>query len=161
MLYSGLRLALSTTSANRALKAVRLDEFGYRDAQGSIHEAEFNPKELREFRRALADLRSVAGPIKGRPEVRVSGGSGSGEMDAMRERQRRYLRRVLRHLSNSDDKGSPGLAQQIVFAIHGDSYRLDGWERQLRPCFECHTRNRLTATYCDHCGCLLGISKTS
>ena len=121
------------------MKSIPLDESGNAD-----HPPEFTPRELRLISRSLAELRFVSGPIKGRPETRPSRTIDSTHPDAIRERQRLYLRRVLRHLED--------LSYDITTAIRNDQYTISPWEIARRTCRQCGSRNRDTAAYCDHCG---------
>lgn len=121
------------------MKPIPFDESGRRD-----QEPDFNPRELRQLQRSLADLRFVAGPIKGRPETRSARAVDSPHPDQIRERQRLYLRRVLRHLAE--------LSSDITVAIHENHYSLTPWDLGRRSCPSCQSRNRETARHCDHCG---------
>lgn len=104
----------------------------------------FEPRELRAFQQALAELRLAAGPIAGRSETRSPRDVDSPHPDAIRERQRLYLRRILKWLAV--------LSRDIVYAIHEDRYEQNPWDVGRRNCLACKSRNRDAARYCDHCG---------
>jgi NADH pyrophosphatase NudC (nudix superfamily) len=78
------------------------------------------------------------------PSGRVSGSQYLDASDVIRERQRLYLRRVLRHVED--------LAHDIVVAINEHAYQLTPWQQSQRSCPSCRSRNRNTARFCDHCG---------